>query len=66
MEYQPDKRIAEAFDNLEKKIEGLLGIIHQLREENKRLKQQLTELQKLRAEALHQLNNIIDKIETLL
>ncbi|MEO0069119.1 MAG: hypothetical protein ABIK18_01400 [candidate division WOR-3 bacterium] len=64
--YQPDKRVVAAFEELEKKIDRLLSLINRLKEENKDLRQRLDELEKMRSDAVQQLNTIIDKIEMLL
>lgn len=64
--YQPDKRVVAAFAELEKKIDRLLALVSQLKEENKELRQRVAELEKLRGDAVQQLNTIIDKIEMLL
>lgn len=64
--YQPDKRAVAAFEALEKKIDALLALVNRLQKENEELRQQLAELEKLRGEAVQQLNTIIDKIEMLL
>jgi len=64
--YQPDNAVVEQFNALERKIEEVLGLINRLQQENRQLQERLNELEKLRAEAIQQINTIIDKIEALL
>jgi chromosome segregation ATPase len=64
--YQPDKAVVEQFNALERKIEEVLGLINRLQQENRQLQERLNELERLRAEAIRQINTIIDKIEALL
>ncbi|MGQ9707282.1 MAG: hypothetical protein ACUVUR_00185 [bacterium] len=64
--YQPDKVVIEQFNVLEKRIDQALELINRLKQENRQLQERLNEVEKLRAEAIRQINTIIDKIETLL
>ncbi len=65
-DYQPDKNLVEQFSTLEKKINEALELIGRLRQENRSLREKLNELEKLHANAVAQLNIIIDKIDSLL
>lgn len=64
--FQPDKRLVEIFQSLEEKIDAAIELINKLRKENEQLRAKLTELENLRHTAQEKINNILDKIDTLL
>lgn len=64
--FQPDRRLVEIFQSLEEKVDAAIELINQLRKENEQLRAKLTELENLRHAAREKINNVLDKIDTLL
>ncbi|MGQ9678838.1 MAG: hypothetical protein ACUVUD_06110 [bacterium] len=64
--FQPDPRLAEMFQILTEKIDLAIELINRLRKENEQLQAKLTELENLRHAGREKINNILDKIDTLL
>jgi FtsZ-binding cell division protein ZapB len=65
-DFQPDKRLIEQFNILEQKIDAAIKLITTLRKENEQLRAKITELENLRQAARTKINNILDKIDSLL
>ncbi|MCL6465455.1 MAG: hypothetical protein K6T77_01715 [candidate division WOR-3 bacterium] len=65
-DFQPDKRLIEQFNILEQKIDAAIKLINTLRKENEQLRAKITELENLRQSARTKINNILDKIDSLL
>jgi phage shock protein A len=63
--YQPDRKLTEQFNALESKIDQAINLIIQLRKENQKLQEKISNLEKLRTTVIEQLNSIIDKIDSL-
>jgi phage shock protein A len=63
--YQPDRKLTEQFNVLESKIDQAINLIIQLRKENQKLQEKISNLEKLRTTVIEQLNSIIDKIDSL-
>ncbi len=64
-DFQPDKRLIEQFNILEQKIDAAIKLITTLRKENEQLRAKITELENLRQAARTKINNILDKIDSL-
>ncbi|NPV14701.1 hypothetical protein HPY86_07195 [candidate division WOR-3 bacterium] len=64
--FQPDKRLVKEFDALEQKIDAAIELINQLRKENEQLRAKIIELENLQKVAREKINNILDRIDTLL
>lgn len=64
--FQPDQRLVEIFQSLEEKVDAAIELINQLRKENEQLRAKLTELENVLHAARGKINNILDKIDTLL
>ncbi|MBM3315650.1 hypothetical protein FJY71_07440 [candidate division WOR-3 bacterium] len=62
----PDKELAAQFRLLEKKVEAALELIGRLRREKQELEARLAEAERVRQEAVNQLNTFLDRIDALL
>ncbi len=64
--FQPDQRLVNEFAALEQKIDAAIELINQLRKENEQLRAKIIELENLQKAAQEKINNILDRIDTLL
>jgi FtsZ-binding cell division protein ZapB len=62
----PEHELALQLDRLERKIDAALELIARLKRENRELAARLVECRQRRAEAAHQLNTVLDKIDALI
>ncbi len=64
--FPADQKLNEQLNELEKKVDQAVELLHRLRRENRELQEKIARLERMRQTLIDRLNSIIDKIDSLL
>lgn len=63
MPVAPDPKLAEQFALLDRKIEAVLGVVRALKQENRRLADELADMRDRQEQAVRRINALLDRID---